>query len=297
MRFATILNSGRRVTVVERDGLLVDLDALASTRFPGGPVCPAGRGLVRCWEGGDPFIRDLARAATTRPLPELATVEPASATFLAPIPDARLILAVGLNYRAHCLEQGREIPETPMFFAKLVSALSGHGAPITHWPITSQLDYEGELAVIIGKGGRGIPESEALSYCFGYSIANDVTARDLQRGDRQWTRGKGLDGFCPMGPFMVTRDEIPDPQGLRIRTWVNGELRQEAPTSDMALSVARIVSVASEAITLEPGDIVITGTPSGVGVFRDPPTFLVPGDRVRIGIDGIGELENHVIAG
>jgi len=296
MKIGAVLRAdGVPVPVVGRNADLVDLAALAATR--GTSVPAPGRAFIAAWESGDAGLRDLVAAACSRDPADLPMLSPSAVRFLPPVQDAATVLAVGLNYRTHCAEQGKAPPQTPMFFAKLTSSMSGHGASIPAWPVTAELDFEGELAVVIGRGGRAIPESSALDHVFGYTILNDVTARDLQRNDRQWTRAKSLDGYAPMGPLVATRDEIGDPQKLRVRTWVNDQLRQDGATDDMAFSVARIIAVASEAITLRPGDIITTGTPSGVGVFDKPPRFLVPGDVVRIRIDGIGELENVVVAG
>ncbi len=298
MRFASVVHDDRPKTVLEREDVLVDLGALAARLNPAFPevAFPVGRDLVEAWEWENPLVRDVVDKAWTLPLEDLPALAPGEVRFLPVIPDARQVLAVGLNFLDHCREQNRTPPDVPILFAKLPSCLIGHREPIRHWPITRELDYEGELAVVIGRGGRGIPEAEALAHCFGFTVMNDVTARDLQRGDRQWVRGKSLDSFGPMGPVVVTRDEVPDPQALRIRTWVNGELRQEGHTSDMAFSVARLVAFASEAITLQPGDVITTGTPAGVGVFASPPRFLHPGDEVRIAIDRVGELANPVVA-
>lgn len=298
MKFACILWEDSPRTVLARDGNLVDLAALAHRMDPAFPevAFPVGRDLVEAWAWDNPFLREVADQAWSLPLEDLPLVDPGATRFLPVVPDARQVLAVGLNYLDHCREQNRTPPETPMLFAKLASCLTGHREPIVHWPITRELDYEGELAVVIGRGGRGIPEAEALDHCFGFTILNDVTARDLQRADRQWLRGKGLDTFGPVGPVMVTCDEVPDPQALRLRTWVNDALVQDGTTADMLFSVARIVSFASEAITLRPGDLLTTGTPAGVGVFASPPRFLHPGDEVRIAIDRIGELVNPVVA-
>lgn len=294
MRFGTVLLRGRPASVLDRGGTLVDLDGVA--RRLGRDGFPAGRALVEAWEARDARVRAVVDAAAGDDGSWLPTVDPATACWLPVIPDSRQILAVGLNYLSHCREQGKEAPDTPLFFAKLPSSLSAHGAPIPAWPVTAELDFEGELAVVIGKGGRGIPVDRALEHCFGYTVCNDVTARDLQRNDRQWTRAKGLDGFAPLGPIVVTRDEAPDPQALRVRTWVNGDLRQDAGTAEMTFPVASLVAIASQAITLAPGDVITTGTPAGVGVFAKPPSFLKPGDVIRIEIEGIGILENPVAA-
>ena len=206
------------------------------------------------------------------------------------------ILCVGLNYRAHAEEQGARLPERPLLFAKWPTALSGPGDPIVLPAITSEVDYEGELGVVIGTRVKGVAAEQALAAVRGYVCANDVTARDLQRADRQFTRSKSLDGFCPVGPRLVPAAAIADPQALRVRTLVNGEPRQDSSTADMIFSVAELIAFASEAITLEPGDLLLTGTPSGVGVFREPPVFLADGDEVTVEIEGIGALTNPVRA-
>ena len=156
------------------------------------------------------------------------------------------------------------------------------------------MDYEGELAVVIGRAGRGIRKAEALAHVFGYTIVNDVTARTLQHKHRQWILGKGIDGFCPMGPAILTADEVPDPGVLRLRTWVNGELRQDAPVSDLIFDIPTLIETISAGITLQPGDLIATGTPAGVGIGFQPPKFLKAGDVVRVEITGIGVLENPV---
>jgi 2-keto-4-pentenoate hydratase/2-oxohepta-3-ene-1,7-dioic acid hydratase in catechol pathway len=288
MRLGTVLVNGRATTVADRAGALVDLCALS-------PHVPVGRALVAAWEAGDAEVRNAARAAMTEAVPALPTLDPAAVTWLPPIPDARTVFAVGLNYLSHCREQGQSAPAEPLFFTKLPSSYNGHMGDVVAWPLTQELDYEGELAVVIGRGGRAIPEADALSRCFGYTVMADFTARDLQRRDRQWTRAKGLDSFAPFGPFVATRDEVPDPSALRIVTTVDGEVVQDAPTSEMTFGVARLVSYLSQAITLRPGDVITTGTPAGVGVFAKPPRFLVPGNEVRVRIDGIGELVNRVV--
>ncbi len=213
-----------------------------------------------------------------------------------PIERPGKIVCVGLNYRAHAEEQGAQLPERPLLFAKWPTALSGPGDPILLPPITSAVDYEGELAVLIGSRVKGVSAANALEAVRGYLCANDVTARDLQRADRQFTRSKSLDGFCPVGPAFVPAADVGDPQSLRLRTLVNGEVRQDSSTSDMIFTVAELIAFVSEAITLEPGDLLLTGTPSGVGVFRDPPVFLADGDVVTVEIEKIGSLTNPVRA-
>ncbi len=211
-----------------------------------------------------------------------------------PIERPGKILCVGLNYRSHAEEQDRRPPERPMLFAKWTTSLVGPGDPIVLPPISSAVDYEAELGVVIGSRVKGVSVENALEAVRGYLCANDVSARDLQRGDKQYTRGKSLDTFCPVGPELVPAAELPDPGALRIRCLVNGEVRQDGTTSDLIFSVPELISFAAEAITLEPGDLILTGTPSGVGEFRDPPLFLADGDEVTVEIDGIGALTNPV---
>ena len=203
------------------------------------------------------------------------------------------IICVGLNYRGHAEEQGVEPPERPILFAKWPTALTGPGDPIVLPSISSSIDYEAELGVVIGVRAKGVPVEEALEVIRGYVCANDVSARDLQLADRQFTRAKSLDTFCPVGE-LVPATEVPDPQALRIRCLVNGEVRQYSTTADMIFSVAELIAFVSEAITLEPGDLLLTGTPEGVGLFRDPPVFLADGDEVVVEIDGVGSLSNPV---
>ncbi len=209
-----------------------------------------------------------------------------------PIERPGKIVCVGLNYRAHAEEQGAKLPERPMLFAKWATALAGPGDPIPLPSITQAVDYEGELAVVIGSRVKGVSAGNALEAVRGYLCANDVTARDLQKADRQFTRSKSLDGFCPIGPALVPAADVGDPQALRLRTLVNGEVRQDTSTADMIFGVAELIAFVSEAITLEPGDLLLTGTPSGVGVFRDPPVFLADGDEVTVEIERVGSLTN-----
>jgi 2-keto-4-pentenoate hydratase/2-oxohepta-3-ene-1,7-dioic acid hydratase in catechol pathway len=217
----------------------------------------------------------------------------ASVELLAPVPRPGKVVAIGRNYREHAAEEGVDPPPAPLIFAKWPSAVVGPGADIRWDPgLTRQVDYEAELAVVIGRTARRVSREDALDHVLGYTCLNDVSARDLQFGDGQWVRGKSLDTFCPMGPAIVTTDELDDPQGLAIRCIVGDEVVQEANTSQMYFSVAEIVSYCSEAFTLEPGDVIATGTPSGVGVFRKPPRFLNDGDRVVVEIDRLGRLEN-----
>jgi len=204
------------------------------------------------------------------------------------------ILAIGRNYAEHAAELENEVPAEPLVFAVMPSAVIGEGDSIVWDPsLTTQVDYEGELAVVIGRRASKVAELDALEFVFGYTIANDVSARDLQTRDKQWTRAKGMDTFCPLGPVIVTRDAIPDPQKLRITTTVDGTVRQDGSTADMIFNVAQLIAYLSRAFTLNPGDIILTGTPSGVGKAQNPPQFLCDGSTVSVAIAGIGKLTNR----
>jgi 2-keto-4-pentenoate hydratase/2-oxohepta-3-ene-1,7-dioic acid hydratase in catechol pathway len=205
------------------------------------------------------------------------------------------VVAIGLNYLDHVRETGMDPPPAPLVFSKWPSSVIGPDEPIVIDPaVTKRVDWEVELAVVIGRRLRRVPVDEALDAVFGYTVANDVSARDVQFGDGQWVRGKSLDTFCPLGPVVVTADEIEDPQSLGLRTRVNGELVQDSSTSEMVFGVAELVSYCSHSFTLEPGDVILTGTPWGCGEFMDPPRSLAPGDVVEVEVDGIGTLRNPV---
>jgi 2-keto-4-pentenoate hydratase/2-oxohepta-3-ene-1,7-dioic acid hydratase in catechol pathway len=219
------------------------------------------------------------------------------ARLLAPIPrPLKNIFCLGRNYAEHAKESGSGVPTVPIFFTKPPTSVVGPGAAVVHHAVTQQLDYEVELAVVIGKRGRDIPVHQALSHVFGYTIMNDITARDLQSRHTQWFKGKSLDTFAPIGPALVHRSAIPDPQNLTLRMRVNGEQRQHASTRDMVFPVAQLISVLSAGMTLEPGDIIATGTPEGVGMGMTPQRWLKPGDVVEAEIEGIGVLRNRIVA-
>ena len=229
------------------------------------------------------------------PEPGEDTVPLTEARLHAPIAGPEKIIGIGLNYEDHAVETGVDIPEKPIVFAKYPNTVIGPGETIRIPPITDQADYEAELAVIIGRAARNVPESEALDYVFGYTNANDVSSRDLQFSEGgQWTRSKSIDTFCPLGPFIATKDEIEDPQNLSIRCVLNGEVMQDGTTSKMIFSVAELVSFLSQGMTLFPGDIIVTGTPPGVGSARDPQVWLKDGDEVTIEIEGLGSLTNPI---
>jgi len=209
------------------------------------------------------------------------------------IPLPQKIVCVGLNYRDHADEQGVALPERPLLFAKWPNTLIGNGDAIRIPAISKQVDYEAELGVVIGRRACGVSVDDALSFVEGYVVANDVSGRDLQFADGQWVRGKSLDTFLPVGDLVPAHD-VADPQALPIRAVLNGETMQDSSTSNMIFGVAEIVAFVSQAITLEPGDLIITGTPAGVGAFRDPPVWMKPGDEITIEIDGVGSITNPV---
>jgi 2,4-didehydro-3-deoxy-L-rhamnonate hydrolase len=213
-----------------------------------------------------------------------------------PIDRPGKIVCVGLNYRDHAAESNLDLPSRPLLFAKWQTSLTGPGDPIVLPDVTTQVDFEAELGVVIGTRARNVAADDALGVVGGYICVNDVSARDVQMGDGQWTRGKSFDTFCPVGPAIVPAAEIADPQALGIRCLVNGVTMQDSTTAEMVFSVAEIIAFVSEAITLEPGDLIATGTPAGVGMARTPAVFLADGDVVTVEIDGVGTLTNPVRA-
>jgi 2-keto-4-pentenoate hydratase/2-oxohepta-3-ene-1,7-dioic acid hydratase in catechol pathway len=293
MRLVTFTRTGRvqqEVGALAEDGSVLDL----------GVAEPMVRGQTMLdLAAAEPAMLDRLRAAVAKaPRAE-------GAKLCAPIPRTpKNVFCVGKNYHEHAKEfagsgfdSGAKdvVPPHPVVFSKPHTSVIATGEPILgDLDPTGGLDYEGELAVVIGHGGRGIAKDRALRHVFGYTIVNDVTARHLQKRHSQWILGKGLDSFCPMGPAIVTADEVPDPTRLTITTWVNGEQRQHAPVSDLIFDIPTLIEAISAAITLEPGDVIATGTPVGVGIGFNPPKFLKKGDVVRIEVPGIGVLENPV---
>jgi 2-keto-4-pentenoate hydratase/2-oxohepta-3-ene-1,7-dioic acid hydratase in catechol pathway len=242
---------------------------------------------------GESAVRDIEALLTDT---QTGTALPLDSIEFLPAVYPGKILAIGRNYVDHAIEGGAAPPEAPLLFNKLPNSLSAHNAPIVLPPISAKVDYEAELAVVIGRRAKRVSEAEALGHIFGYTLINDVSARDLQFGDGQWTRGKGLDSFAPLGPFITTRDEIKDVQALKIEGRLNGEVMQSSNTGKMIFKVAYLVSYLSQGITLEPGDVIATGTPEGVGVFRKPPVLLKAGDVFEVTIEGLGTLRNPVVA-
>jgi 2-keto-4-pentenoate hydratase/2-oxohepta-3-ene-1,7-dioic acid hydratase in catechol pathway len=224
--------------------------------------------------------------------------DPANATVLAPVPDARKIVCIGLNYRDHAAESGVPVPTEPILFSKYPTTLIGHGASIVLPSVSQEVDFEAELVVVIGRKGRHIPRQRALEYVGGYAVGHDVSARDwqLNKPGKQWMAGKTFDTFAPVGPELVTPDEVPDPHDLGIRLRLNGQTMQDSSTSQLVFGVDELIAYLSQVFTLEPGDLIFTGTPPGVGMARKPPVWLKPGDTVEVEIDRLGTLKNTVIA-
>jgi len=295
MKLAIFSHGSDKRLETKRLGVVYGEQIADLSQVPGAPATMAA--CCALGDGGLDRLTSWAEAAPKLPL--------ASVVLHAPFPrPARNVFCVGKNYHEHAKEFAQSgfdastkdvVPEAPVVFTKPPSAVIGTGETIPgHLDPTQSVDYEGELAVVIGEGGRGIASEDALGHVFGYTIVNDVTSRQLQHKHRQWVLGKGIDGFCPMGPTVLTADEVPDPRKLRLRTWINGELRQDATVADLIFDIPTLISTISAYITLEPGDIIATGTPVGVGIGFNPPKFLQKGDVVRIEIDGIGVLENPV---
>jgi acylpyruvate hydrolase len=269
---------------------------------------PSGSPRTRLGMLTEAGIRDLTAATGLHDVGELLaaggsvdeadageTVDPDTVRIRAPLPRPGKLICVGLNYHDHCREQGIEPPPYPPLFAKFANAIASPDDAITRPRATEKLDLECELALVIGKRASRIARDEAPAHLFGYTILNDITMRDLQREDHRWLRAKGSDGFAPIGPVVVTADELPRPGSLRLRSSVNGETWQDSTTAEMVFDVPTIVAFASRTITLEPGDLIATGTPAGVGHFQRPPRYLVDGDQLRCEIEGIGVLENTVV--
>jgi 2-keto-4-pentenoate hydratase/2-oxohepta-3-ene-1,7-dioic acid hydratase in catechol pathway len=305
LKLFTYLDQERKNVGVEKDGIAVNLtEALAwFTRQNGESLFSASEittdmlALIRsgeaAWFGLERLFNWLSAQKT--PLPDHLSLQLDNLKFEAPIEDPNKIVCVGLNYRDHCEETGTPVPEKPIFFCKFPSSITGPNDPVS-WPpgSSTQVDYEAELAVVIKKPCKGISPEQALDYVAGYMILNDISARDAQFSDGQWIRGKSFDSFCPMGPYIVTPDEVGTPDNLTIRCRLNGELMQDSNTGKMIFKLPELISYLSQTITLEPGDILSTGTPHGVGFSRTPPVFLKPGDQMEVEIENLGVLRNFV---
>jgi 2-keto-4-pentenoate hydratase/2-oxohepta-3-ene-1,7-dioic acid hydratase in catechol pathway len=243
--------------------------------------------------GGPDALRAAADAAKS---PDAVRLPADDVTLLPPVPDPGKILCIGLNYRDHARENNRAIPTEPVLFAKYATTLIGHGAPIRLPKVSRKVDYEAELVVVLGKRGRDVAEADAMSYVAGYTVGHDVSARDWQfKGEeKQWTIGKTFDTFGPTGPHLVTADEVADPHQLAVKLRLNGETMQDSNTREFIFTVPQLIAYLSQVVTLDPGDLIFTGTPPGVGVARKPPVFLKAGDVVEVEIEGLGVLRNPV---
>jgi 2-keto-4-pentenoate hydratase/2-oxohepta-3-ene-1,7-dioic acid hydratase in catechol pathway len=295
LRFVRYLHSGVESYGLLNDDEIINLQTLADV--PKTILPSTMEELIDLGEKGTRTVEQLM-LNSTKTEKRKATLKTGDATFLAPVSSPPKIICLGLNYRDHAEEAGADIPDEPIIFMKPRTAIVGPDEPIIRPTFVKELDYEAELAIIIGKKGKNIPVSEAEEYVFGYTAFNDVSARGIQFRDRQWTRGKSFDTFAPIGPCITTADQIGNPSNLNIHTRVNGELRQDSSTKNMVFNVYEVIHHISRVMTLEPCDIIATGTPAGVAVFMKPtPKFLSPGDLVEVEIENIGTLRNKVAEG
>ena len=253
--------------------------------------------LIAGGESARKALADLVARAEAAPAAEDWIRDEPTLTLGPAVPNPGKIVCVGLNYRKHAEETGAAIPETPVLFSKFTNTVAASGEDVPLTDAATQYDYEVELAVVMGDGASKVSESDALGKVFGYATANDISARDLQTRTPQWLLGKTLDKFMPIGPYLVTADDVPDPQKLPLRTWLNGELRQDSNTDDMIFPVAEIIAYISRHFSLAPGDVIITGTPEGVILGMPEKKWMVPGDIVEVEVEGLGKLENRMVAG
>jgi 2-keto-4-pentenoate hydratase/2-oxohepta-3-ene-1,7-dioic acid hydratase in catechol pathway len=287
MRLATIQSpTGPRLAVQQGDQY-VDIPA-TDAMLP--------RSVRQALEVGPAALRAVEQAARRS---DALKVPAGSVRLLPPVPDPPKIVCLGLNYRDHAAESGAPIPKDPVLFSKYATALTGHDSPIVLPPVSKEVDYEAELVIVVGKRGRNISEQAAMEHVAGYTIGHDVSARDwqLKKDQKQWMVGKTFDTFAPTGPTLVTADEVRDPHNLAIRLRLNGQTMQDSNTKQMIFSVGAVLAYLSQVFTLEPGDLIFTGTPPGVGFARKPPVFLKGGDVAEVEIEGLGVLRNPVVQG
>lgn len=287
MRLATIQTWAGPRAAVQVGDCFVDVHA-ADAQVPA-----TVRGIL---EGGTAALQAASEAAKREGAFRYAANE---VKFLAPVHDPRKILCIGLNYKDHAAESGSPIPKDPVLFSKFATALIGSGESIVLPPVSQEVDFEAELVIVIGRRGRNIPAAKAKEHVAGYTCGHDVSARDwqLKKDGKQWTIGKTFDTFAPVGPVLVTADEVADPQNLRIQLRLNGKTMQDSRTSQLIFGVGELLAYLSQVMTLEPGDLIFTGTPPGVGVARKPPVFLKGGDVCEVEIEGLGVLRNPVVQG
>lgn len=281
---------------VRTDRGVIDVAAAQAALGASGPAAPESiEDVIAGGEAALAALADLVGRADAAQAEWL--LDEASLTLGPAVPNPGKIICVGLNYRKHAEESGAAIPETPVLFSKFANTVAAPNEDVPLPPSATQYDYEVELGVVIGKPVKNVAEADALGTVFGYVTANDISARELQTRTSQWILGKTLDKFMPIGPFLVTADDVPDPQALQIRTWLNGDLRQDSNTSDMIFPVAEIISYISRHFSLEPGDVIITGTPAGVILGMPEKKWMVPGDVVEVEVEGLGKLSNRMVAG
>lgn len=286
MKFATIATENGPRACVLTDGKYVDLHAAD-------PSLPTSlKALLALGEAG------LKKAAAVAEQAGTVRFDPSTAQHLAVIPDPQKIVCLGLNYRDHAIESGMDIPPEPVLFSKYPSALIGHGAKIVLPAVSEQVDYEAELVIVVGRRAKHVTQDQAMDYVAGFAVGHDVSARDwqLNKPGKQWMAGKTFDTFAPVGPVLVTRDEVPNPSALGIRLRLNGRTMQDSSTAQLIFDVPYTIAYLSKIVTLEPGDLIFTGTPPGVGMARKPPVWLKAGDVVEVEIDGLGVLSNPVVA-
>ncbi|HEU0002203.1 MAG TPA: fumarylacetoacetate hydrolase family protein [Ktedonobacteraceae bacterium] len=314
MRLVTYSHEGQARTGAQIDGQIIDLNrayaallrhqgnddelAVASARVPTDMIAllQGGETSLKAAQDALSYVRGKLAASDGQHTLDGIVYASEQIAFLAPVLRPGKVLCLGLNYRDHAAEAEMLVPDYPILFHKVAGSLTGHKQPIIIPRTSSRIDYEGELAVIVGRRGKYIAEQDALAYVVGYCAANDVSARDLQFRTSQWTTGKMLDTFGPLGPALVTKDEVPDPHALSIKTILNGQVMQNASTADMIFRVPFIISYISGIVTLEAGDVIMTGTPSGIGNTRKPQVFMKPGDTVTVEIERLGSLTNPLVA-
>ncbi len=274
-----------RIGALVDDGIIADLTPSIL------PLGLTAAEILRCYDLDTNFLTPASEAVASGQLPVLQRSE---VKLEAPVPRPGKIICIGLNYRNHAIESGMEIPTSPIIFSKFVTSVAAPGGSIVIPNGSEKVDYEAELAVVIGRRAKNVSTADAMRYVFGYTNFNDVSARDFQFADGQWQRGKSCDTFAPFGEFVATSDEVPDPHDLRIRFRLNGETLQDSSTGELIFRIPELIEFLSRSITLEPGDIIATGTPPGVGFARKPPIFLKDGDIAEVEIEGLGVLTNPV---